>query len=92
MFRGYIKFLFILIARPLGLRTTSANDARANGVAFFNRKARARNGTKPKSATRYLNAHVVKPFGGKLGFKLSLFGKILFVSSLLYGYLLEIKI
>ena len=84
MFRCIIGFLVLLFTRPLGLRTASANDARASGDAFFNRKARARNGTKLKLTVHNLSIHVVKLFWAEHGFKLSLFGQFLFVSALLW--------
>ena len=68
----------------MGLRTTSANDARASGDAFFNRKARARNGTKLKLTVHNWNIHEVKLFWAEHGFTLSLFGQFLLVSALLW--------
>ena len=45
----------MLFTRPLGLRTSSANTARASGDAFFKRKMRTNNGTKLKLTVRNWN-------------------------------------
>ena len=75
----------MLFTRPLGqlgLRS-SANNARVSGDAF-NRKSRAKNGTKLKLSIRNRNILAAIFFRGKFGLKLSLFGQFLFLSALLW--------
>ena len=75
----------MLFTRPLGqlgLRS-SANNARVSGYAF-NRKTRAKNGTKLKLTIRNRNILAAIFFRGKFGLKLSLFGQFLFLSALLW--------
>ncbi len=74
----------MLFIRPLGLRASSANNSRASSDALFNRKTRAKYGTKFKLSVRNWNVLVVKLFRIKVRFKLSLFGQFLFVSALLW--------